>query len=345
MSTIIDSLFNEVDDETHFVPDLEPRRASGLRLLCLHGHASNNDITSLQIKHLLLQAEHGISCDLFCAFDETGFPQSRAFDSFSDGPYYTWFNHKSWITSGKFSPGQPGGSLHESLRRLMALIAKCGPYDGVYGFSQGGFMAAALCNRTVWSGMFGLSECPFRFALLANSALDDLMRTCEVAQSDGSSAKLALPIGRDVASLHLIGQRDHIRDASEGNASHFADAVRYTHDSSHEIPMRLQQDAELQATLASFFSRVSTAPGRPDEVLPQAGNVPQSAQPAQPAAPAEPLPHALTAETRERLRQQYGDSDCDVGEALGTTKVTWTWTPDGGRQRKEHLDAVRGKLL
>ena len=38
--------------------------SSGLRMLCLHGHGSNNDITRMQIDHLQLRELHGVSCDL-----------------------------------------------------------------------------------------------------------------------------------------------------------------------------------------------------------------------------------------------------------------------------------------
>ena len=38
---------NEHDAEDSYVPDPEPRRRRNLRILCLHGSGSNNDITDM----------------------------------------------------------------------------------------------------------------------------------------------------------------------------------------------------------------------------------------------------------------------------------------------------------
>jgi hypothetical protein len=40
-------------------------KGAKLRLLCLHGHGSNTDITQLQIENLRLSALHDTACDFF----------------------------------------------------------------------------------------------------------------------------------------------------------------------------------------------------------------------------------------------------------------------------------------
>ena len=230
-------------------------RRSGLRLLCLHGHGANNDITAMQVEHLMLRDVHGVSCDLLQATDETS-PQSSVFIDFSDQPFYTWFNHW-WFTTGKHGVGAKGGSLHKALQRVMAVWQKHGPYDGIYGFSQGGFMAAALCNRAVYHGLFGLAECPFRFAILGCSALAHVLRTVEVVNGD-TLARMVLPVpASDAASLHIIGQTDWHRSASEDNARLFADSTSYVHGHGHEMPMKLMNDFHLKRMLSQFFARFS----------------------------------------------------------------------------------------
>lgn len=254
------SVSSAIDDPEQFVPDPEPRRWSGLRILCLHGHASNNDITAMQVSHLLLRERHGISCDLFRAETETWGPNNANFELFSDGPFYTWFDHTSQWLSNKVGLGAQSSSLDGALRRVMALVQARGPYDGIYGFSQGGFMAAALCNRSVWHGMFGLDKCPFKFAILACSALDSVLSSCEVPLESGQGlCKLELPVGQDVPSLHLIGESDWHRSASHGMAKHFEDSCTYVHASGHEIPMRLQLDEKLAQLLSEFLGRFSAA--------------------------------------------------------------------------------------
>ena len=191
----------------------------------------------------MLRDVHGVSCDLLQATDETS-PQSSVFIDFSDQPFYTWFNHW-WFTTGKHGVGAKGGSLHKALQRVMAVWQKHGPYDGIYGFSQGGFMAAALCNRAVYHGLFGLAECPFRFAILGCSALAHVLRTVEVVNGD-TLARMVLPVpASDAASLHIIGQTDWHRSASEDNARLFADSTSYVHGHGHEMPMKLMNDFEL----------------------------------------------------------------------------------------------------
>ena len=150
-----------------FEPDPVRLRRSGLRILCLHGHGSNNDISHLQVEFLKLREAHGVSCDYLHAATEAS-PQSSIFEHFSSGPFFTWFA-AWWPFSSSYGIGAPGGSLYESLHRIMWVVKEHGPYDGVYGFSQGGFMAAALCNRTIFAGLFGLPSSPFRFAILSHA--------------------------------------------------------------------------------------------------------------------------------------------------------------------------------
>ena len=113
-----------------FVPDPVLRRKSGLRLLCLHGHGSNNDITQMQAEFLMLRDAHGVSCDFLHAEAEAS-PASDTFELFSDQPFHTWFEYW-WFTRGTYSVGAPGGSLHSSLLRIAAVVKAHGPYDGIY---------------------------------------------------------------------------------------------------------------------------------------------------------------------------------------------------------------------
>lgn len=145
----------------------QPLAECKLRLLCLHGYGSNNGITQIQANHLGLAKKHGVECDFLCAQIEVG-PNDRTIGMLSNGPFYSWFNWGGAVTAELFGRGSgaPGGSLQVSLCRVLDHIAAHGPYDGVYGFSQGALMATLLCSTTVWRGVGGLSECPFRFAIL-----------------------------------------------------------------------------------------------------------------------------------------------------------------------------------
>jgi hypothetical protein len=103
------------DRELRFSAAPKPGR---LRMLCLHGHRSNNDITKLQVGNLRLEPAHGVSCDFF-----EGHIIAPARDStlamFSEGPFKTWIDVNS-----------PNESLERSLRDIMTIIETHGPYDG-----------------------------------------------------------------------------------------------------------------------------------------------------------------------------------------------------------------------
>ena len=310
--------------------DPQPRRRSGLRLLCLHGHGSNNDISKLHAEFLLLREVHGVACDFLEASEQVS-AQSWAIEQLSEGPYYTWFS-SLWLRSGPYGVGSPGGSLHVSLLRIMSVVEKHGPYDGIYGFSQGAMMAAALCNRTVFSGLLGLSACPFRFAILANSALASTLRNLEIAQTppDGESepdgqrdlaSHLALPVpASDAASLHLIGTRDWWRSESEEHARCFEDSTTYVHAHGHEIPMRLMGDEKLKQELGRFLQRFDPQQSGPRQIRAGSGAVDEPVQteireawedPWQRAAPAAGV--ELSAEARTARAGEPVAADASFG--------------------------------
>lgn len=130
---------NEHDVNDRYRPDGVRRRRRNLRILCLHGRGSNNDITDMQINFTSLRDVHGVSCDCLEATEEVE-PYANNFEDFSDRPFYSWFSFgpplSSWFSAAT-PAGAPGGDLHTSLLRVMAVIQQCGPFDGLYGFSQG----------------------------------------------------------------------------------------------------------------------------------------------------------------------------------------------------------------
>ena len=249
-------------ETTRFRRGAQPKTGDrGLRMLCLHGRGSNNDITRMQVDNLLFETVHGVACDMLCATEETS-PQNEMMPHFTDEPFYSWFSIY-WLNHGCMGIGSEGGSLHTSLLRIVKVIEAHGPYDGVYGFSQGATLAAMLCNRTVWHGLFHLDECPFRFAILSNGALgESWMRACEIA---GAGA-LEFPI--EVPSLHLIGETDWVRPQSESLAKLFNNRMTHLNAVGHEIPARLKMARHLHTVvLQAFFQRFTSQ--REEEVGPR----------------------------------------------------------------------------
>lgn len=216
-----ESVPGQDDHEGSFMRDPSVRQ---LRVLCLHGRGSNNDITALQVVHLRL-GEHGAACDMLEAEDEDT-PSDMTLTLFTRRPFRTWFN-TLWFFGGAYSVGQRGGSLHGALCRVMHFVEEFGPYDGIYGFSQGAFLASVLSNETCWRGLFGKSRCPWRFCIFANAGLTDRLMHTTLAQADDNSGSSALVFPSSLPTFHLYGAHDVFLAESREHATLYDGAVSY----------------------------------------------------------------------------------------------------------------------
>lgn len=112
-------------------PEVESRfqkgsRTGKLRILCLHGHGSNSDITQIQVNALGLSNKHEVDCDFFQAAHLCD-PQNSLLSLFSEGPFRTWFNGRA-----EGSVEIMNSSLVLAFKDLMQVIDAHGPYDGTF---------------------------------------------------------------------------------------------------------------------------------------------------------------------------------------------------------------------
>eukprot|EP00966_Prymnesium_polylepis_P326738 7382642-Prymnesium_polylepis.2 len=227
-----------------------------LRLLCVHGYGSNNDITRLQVANLRLR-EHGVDCDLL----EATIPapaQNEMLEMLSPGPFYSWFDWSFMqLALGRFGRSHSSATLHASLRRVMWYIAHHGPYDGLFGFSQGALLVSVLSSEQSWRGLFGLESCPWKFCICACAGGAHFLEGLQLAQAHGKPAPITTPVR--VPALHLVGKFDlfHRRSSETLAASYYsADSSSiYVHAHGHELPMPLADDKKLQSRLREFLSR------------------------------------------------------------------------------------------
>jgi hypothetical protein len=256
-----------------------------LRVLCLHGHGSNTDISKMQIDNLNLVQTYGISCDYFQGSFETG-PRSDMMRHFSQQPF------RSWAPSATTSKDEKElvKGLMKSFSDILYVLKKFGPYDGVYGFSLGGLMCACISCPAVWRDMFHYEECPFKFIISAcgggssyattikfpiaantenidNSGRDRVIShvsTVEETTTTSDNAATILPFDTlcdddrlKLPSLHLIGKRDPGRNDSECISTWFMDSNICLMNTSHEIPMTVKHDKPTQSALKEFFEKRS----------------------------------------------------------------------------------------
>ena len=134
--------------------------------------------------------------------------------------------------------------LWRTLHNLAQYIKKHGPFDGVYGFSQGTAMITTFSHPAVWKERFGMERPPWQFALLA----------CGGASFQVSLEKDAPPI--EIPSFHIWGNKDpHFPDSKA--ISEYWDAsqrVICSHDRGHEIDMQMhRRELQMITNLEKFL--------------------------------------------------------------------------------------------
>ena len=111
------------------------------RILCLHGRGSNNDITRFQMVHTRL-CEHA-DCDLLHS-PLADYAYSSDFHLLSALPFHAWWH-------GTLD----GKRLARVLRLVLRYVERHGPYDGLYGFSQGAALVSLLSRPGMINGATG----------------------------------------------------------------------------------------------------------------------------------------------------------------------------------------------
>jgi hypothetical protein len=109
------------------------------RVLALHGSGSNSSVTEIQLRNL------GISNSEFDILYINGpivaakpGPGLEELGALVGGPWYSWLPSEQ---DGALSNGALRSALCEAVRTVLSCIEEYGPFDGIYGFSQGGVIA------------------------------------------------------------------------------------------------------------------------------------------------------------------------------------------------------------
>lgn len=119
-----------------------------------------------------------------------------------------------------------------------------GPFDGVYGFSQGVAVITSFSHPSIWQDRFGMDSCPWKFALLA----------CGGGASENSrpNSPICIP------SLHMFGAVDPYKSASLELEKCWSndEKLTYTHQKGHEIDLLiLNREKELHRLLTDFLDK------------------------------------------------------------------------------------------
>lgn len=124
--TFSPSLDDEVDDLTSDNPkslDLTRRK---VRLLALHGARSNKEVTALQLNNLGISEQH---FDIVHVEGNIPAEPDVSIATFTARPCYSWLDDDD------------DSSLLRAVASVIEAIDKNGPFDAIYGFSQGAVIA------------------------------------------------------------------------------------------------------------------------------------------------------------------------------------------------------------
>ena len=198
------------------------------KLLCLHGLEANSEVTEAQVNTVL-----GLDSVASCYFIDAPHLAEKKYDKAmtDDG--------RDWVGSdGELGPG---------LDLVVEYCKKHGPFDGVYGFSQGCSILAILSDPGVLKAR-GIDTPLWRFAICVCGSYYLVEKQKEPA--------VQLPIA--LPSFHMLGETDDTLPKSKTLLARFDRPHVVMHPWGHSVPMALfTTHTHLVAPLIEFVK----APG------------------------------------------------------------------------------------
>lgn len=232
-----------------------------LRILCLHGKMQNKDVFRKKlgrIPHKLRNLAELIIINAPYVLDQSLDTNADSDEAVSGRSWYLReFDGGPVITE----------SLLESLDYIKDIWRRCGPFDGILGFSMGGTMAGLLASGwttnidrktpnnlhthkelfdSEYSSLIGLRFVMCAGAVDIPSQLDSLYLETQGHQ---------LQISPNIKSLHIAGKSDTSVPISSSLAlaQRFNSPVIVQHEEGHHIPMK----APILSEIVKFVDSIS----------------------------------------------------------------------------------------
>ncbi|KAK8879253.1 Dihydrofolate reductase [Apiospora arundinis] len=101
-----------------------------MKFLCLHGMGANSDVYETQLSSIIAQL--GSHHEFFFADGLIQCDAAEGVEEVFSGPFYCYYEKASQ------------GRLHQAFDLIYELIEDEGPFDGIFGFSQGGALASSF---------------------------------------------------------------------------------------------------------------------------------------------------------------------------------------------------------
>ena len=213
-----------------------------LRILCLHGYHGNARVLRDQMSTLTRSMD---SLAEFVCVDAPSLAQAD----------FGWWH--AVRDDGSPSVGDPGVSTaiayykgwQRSRDWIVSLFKKEGPFDGIFGFSQGGALASLLVGLRSPDGKPNANKpLAFKFAILVGAFLANDPVLAELYHEKESY---------DLPSIHIIGRSDFIvpSDYSRQVARQFKNPLMLEHNAGHIVA----GTPEIREQVSSFLRRQTQA--------------------------------------------------------------------------------------
>lgn len=234
----------------------EKRSGAKIKVLALHGSGSNGKVTRMQLDNLgLPESEFDVVyLNGPVAVSEPGHGIAQL-QGLVSGPWYSWLPKS--IAYGDVSQQKLQDYLSEALETVLKTIESEGPFDGIFGFSQGAVIAHLVANlhndETLLAQLQKRTNQSIRDILNKNAPLRGAVYACAAAPLDFQQlrerAGLGDPVSEQskISSVHLIGRQDDFKSWSEAFALAHNDAlteVRYLPEG-HEISRDQRNNSEV----------------------------------------------------------------------------------------------------
>ncbi|CAO3639296.1 unnamed protein product [Cunninghamella blakesleeana] len=231
-----------------------------LKILCLHGMSQNGhifrkktavirkkidkiaDMVYITAPHLSLHPNHTSEVLRAAAADENAPEEEK--------PFGWWLAKEENV--------QPEDDsfvgFKESIDVVKDVLTKEGPFDGIFGFSQGAafasMLAAALENRSLLPEYFSeeFQHPAFRFAIVSASFIPERPISQRIF-----AHKIKTP------SLHMIGETDTliVPERMEELADAFENPTILKHPGGHVVPSKADSRNQVLSFVSKFEKKVS----------------------------------------------------------------------------------------
>ena len=187
--------------------------------LALHGKGSNSQISQIQLNNLISFTKDYdvIYIDGPIKTDQAG-PDIARFEDIIDGPWYSWLpdNFTQLNTNDSFE------AVYKAVKTVVSAIQENGPFDGVYGFSQGALIANIVNNIAHDPVLLKALNAELSLPLLPTQNLfKTAIYACYAAPMTISDLRQQANLGQlqiqsdTTHQIHLIGRLDPFRARSE----------------------------------------------------------------------------------------------------------------------------------